>query len=110
MSDYIPDQQKILEQIADEENISFLRAESAGADETPSFCELVSQGQYDRFIYAHPKDTHDMKYSAAANFLLREKSLSVVFAMAIGHGNFRQLLEQKFLRKQNKRNICFMKN
>jgi hypothetical protein len=34
MSDYIPDQQKILEQIADEENISFLRAASVSADET----------------------------------------------------------------------------
>jgi hypothetical protein len=99
MSDYIPDQQKIIEQIADEENIYFLRAESAGADETPSFCELVSQGQYDRFIYTHLKDTSNMKYSAAANFLFREKSLSVVFAMAIGHENFRQLLKHDVFNK-----------
>jgi hypothetical protein len=101
MSDYISNsnQQRILEDIADEEDLSLLRRdhvneESQQQDETPSFCELVSQKQFDRFQYTHPKDTDVHKYSAAENFIVNDESLSVVFAMAIGHANFLSLTDQ----------------
>jgi hypothetical protein len=40
------------------------------------------------------KDTTDLKYSAAENFLVREQSLSVIFAMEIGHKEFLRLTEK----------------
>jgi hypothetical protein len=103
MSDYNPEQQRIiLEQIADEENhSSILPDQEESQPESPSFCELVSTGRFDRFQYSHAKDTTDLKYSAAENFLVREKSLSVIFAMAIGHENF-QLLINKHPFKETK--------
>jgi hypothetical protein len=101
MSDYISNsnQQRILEDIADEEDLSLLRRdhvneESQQQDETPSFCELVSQKQFDTFQYTHPKDTDVHKYSAAENFIVNNESLSVVFAIAIGHANFLSLTEK----------------
>jgi hypothetical protein len=102
MSDYISNsnQQRILKDIAEEEDLSLLwqdrvNKESQQQDENPSFCELVSQKQFDRFQYTHPKDTDVHKYSAAENFIVNdESSLSVVFAMAIGYANFLSLTEK----------------
>jgi hypothetical protein len=91
MSDYNPHQQRIIhEQIADEEHHSSILSDDQqeSQPESPSFCELVSTGQFDRFTYSHVKDTTDMKYSAAENFIVRGKSLIVIFAMAIGHKKF----------------------
>jgi hypothetical protein len=62
--------------------------ESQQQDETPSFCKLVSQKQFDHFQYTHPKDTNVHKYLAVENFIINDESLSMVFAMAIGYANF----------------------
>jgi hypothetical protein len=95
MSDYNPDQQQIsLGQIADEKHHSSLLPDDQQESqlETPSFCELVLAGQFDLFQYSHVKDTTEMKYSAAENFLVRKKSF---LAMAIGHKKFHLLIKQK---------------
>jgi hypothetical protein len=104
MSDYISNsnQSRILEQLADQDDIMQLRnfpeygaQEADETQESPSFCELVLQKQFDQFQYTHPNDTVDLKYSAAENFLSRGESLGVVFAMAIGHGSFSRLTTKK---------------
>jgi hypothetical protein len=78
--------------------------ESQSAEETLSFCELVSAGQFDRFQYSHAKATTDLKYLAVENFLVCGKSLSVIFAMAIGHINFNLLLDKSPFPETKQRN------
>jgi hypothetical protein len=102
MSDYNPDQQRIiLERIADEEHHSPILPDQ---QESPSFCELVTAGRFERFQYSHAKDTTDLKYSAAENFLVRGKSLSIIFAMAIGHKNFHLLINKYPFKETKQRN------
>jgi hypothetical protein len=98
MSDYIRNQNPFLlaESTADNEDVSLLREETQESQESqqttsPSFYDLVSRGEYDSFQYTHPDDTVDFKRSAAKNFMLRGKSSTVVFAMAIGHPQFLKL-------------------
>jgi hypothetical protein len=94
MSDNIQNQNSFLEHIADEEHVSLLREqETQETQESPSYCELVSQEKYEKFTYSHPDDTLDLKYCAAENYVKNGKSLPVVFAMAIGHNNIKKLTD-----------------
>jgi hypothetical protein len=95
MSDYIQNQNAFLEHIADEDHVALIRGdETQETQESPSYCELISQDNYDKFKYDHPDDTIDLKHSAAENFLKNGKSLPVVFSMAIGHKNIMRLTDK----------------